>query len=70
MDNVTNAKEFKVAEDALQCPFCGNKVIYTYEYDTVVGKRYGILCAECMTNKDTGYWQHRQHAVTAWNKRV
>ena len=70
MDNITNAYDFRKVIEPLPCPFCGSKEIMSYAYDTKVGRRFGVMCSNCMTNRDPGYWQQRYTAVNAWNERA
>lgn len=53
-----------------QCPFCGeSEEIYLEEYETKVGNRWRLFCANCMAGIDRGYDQTAHALIEAWNKR-
>ena len=62
--------DFQPAKDALPCPFCGGKKIFTYEYEHHKDeKRIAIMCAECIAMIDPGWVRTRDVIIDLWNKR-
>lgn len=52
------------------CPFCGGKNIYIDEYDHGAGKRWRVVCLDCMATVDDGCVQQKYRAIEAWNRRT
>lgn len=54
-----------------RCPFCReSEEIYLEEYETKVGNRWKLFCANCMTGIDRGYDQTPHALIDVWNKRM
>lgn len=51
------------------CPFCGSDAQMISEYETIVGKRYKVVCPVCMASVNTGCAQTDKQAARAWNRR-
>lgn len=62
--------EFSKSENALPCPFCGNKEIVVDKYKHAVGERYRIWCTHCMATIDPGYAQSKHTVEEMWNRRT
>lgn len=68
---IVKAKEKLRGREVKPCPFCGEaEEIYFEEYLHAAGKRWRILCPNCMAGIDRGYDQHPGLLLEAWNKRV
>lgn len=52
------------------CPFCGGKNIYVDGYDHAAGKRWRVVCLDCMGMVDPGTIQQKYTAIDAWNHRA
>lgn len=53
----------------LPCPFCGGSNIYADGYDHAAGKRWRVVCLDCMGMVDSGTEQQKYRAIEAWNRR-
>lgn len=72
MEIVKIVKVKEKLREVKPCPFCGEaEEIYFEEYlHTGVGKRWRILCPNCMAGIDRGYDQNPGPLLDAWNKRI
>lgn len=52
------------------CPFCGGSNIYVDGYDHDAGKRWRVVCLDCMATVDDGCIQQKYRAIEAWNRRA
>ena len=53
-----------------KCPFCGGSNIYVDGYDHDAGKRWRVVCLDCMATVDDGCIQQKYRAIEAWNRRA
>lgn len=49
-------------EELKPCPYCGGEAVY---YDTY---RFSVHCLDCKAS--TAYWNGKEYAIVAWNRRV
>lgn len=71
MEIVKIVKVKEKLREVKPCPFCGEaEEIYFEEYLHASGKRWRILCPNCMAGIDRGYDQNPGPLLDAWNKRV
>lgn len=56
-------------ENLRNCPFCGGENIYVDGYDHAAGKRWRVVCLDCMATVDPGTIQQKYCAIEAWNRR-
>lgn len=61
------AKDF--CKHVEKCPMCGGENIFVAEYEHDAGKRYGVICLDCMTTQYTGICQTAYQAINKWNER-
>ena len=54
----------------LPCPFCGSKNIAYGKYEHTAGRRYAIVCMNCMAQIDPGWAQSWGAVQKAWNRRA
>ena len=52
------------------CPFCGGANLYIDGYDHTAGKRWRVVCLDCMAMVDPGTEQQKYRAIEAWNRRA
>lgn len=52
------------------CPYCGRSNIYIDGYDHAAGKRWRVMCLDCMATVDDGTVQQKYRAIEKWNRRV
>ena len=52
------------------CPYCGGHNIYVDGYDHAAGKRWRVVCLDCMATVDDGTTQQKYRAIEQWNLRV
>ena len=58
----------RIHDVARECPFCGGTTICLVERDFAgVGKRYGVICADCMAGIEPGTITTPWEAIDAWN---
>lgn len=61
----------KRGDDAvLPCPFCGSKNITYGRYEHAAGRRYAIVCMNCMAQIDPGWAQSWGAVQELWNRRA
>lgn len=65
---VRSTKDYKTI-DAKLCPICKSNKTYVMEYDHASGKRYGVMCLNCMCSLYSGYAQNAYTAIELWNNR-
>lgn len=53
-----------------KCPFCGSDSVFYGEYESAVGKRFLVMCTDCMASINPGYAQDMVTVQTMWNKRA
>ena len=54
----------------LPCPFCGSKNIAYGKYEHTAGRRYAIVCMNCMAQIDPGWAQSWGAVQGMWNRRA
>ena len=54
----------------LPCPFCGSKNIAYGKYEHTAGRRYAIVCMNCMAQIDPGWAQSWGAVQGMWNHRA
>lgn len=54
----------------LPCPFCGSKNIAYGKYEHTAGRRYAIVCMNCMAQIDPGWAQSWGAVQEMWNRRA
>ena len=54
----------------LPCPFCGSKNIAYGKYEHTAGRRYAIVCMNCMAEIDPGWAQSWGAVQELWNRRA
>ena len=64
------AKACTEAGVAIPCPFCGGTNLYIDGYEHGVGKRWRVVCLDCMAMVDPGTVQQKYRAIEAWNRRA
>ena len=52
------------------CPFCGSTNLYIDGYEHAAGKRWRVVCLDCMATVDPGTIQQKYRAIEAWNRRA
>lgn len=58
-------------DDAVMpCPFCGSKNIAYGKYEHTAGRRYAIVCMNCMAQIDPGWAQSWGTVQEMWNRRA
>lgn len=65
---VRSTKDYKAIDTKL-CPICKSNKTYVMEYDHTSGKRYGVMCLNCMCSLYSGYAQNAYTAIELWNNR-
>lgn len=61
---------FKADKEELKpCPFCSGKEIYYRAYKHLAGKRWEVICSNCMARVDPGTAQDKWKVKEIWNKR-
>ena len=53
----------------LPCPFCGGEEIVVQHYEHGAGTRWRVMCLHCLCTIDSGTWQDKYRAISAWNTR-
>jgi hypothetical protein len=67
----TRIEKFPPLYEVMPCPFCGadREYIVAEEYEHGAGKRWRVVCLNCMATMDKGYCQTQWQALEAWNTR-
>ena len=67
----TQIVKFPPLHEVKTCPFCGaeREYIIAEEYAHGAGKRWRVVCLNCMGTMDKGYCQTQWQALEAWNRR-
>lgn len=72
MPRDTRIEKFPPLHEVMPCPFCGadREYIVAEEYECGVGKRWRVVCLNCMATMDKEYCQTQWQALEAWNRRA
>ena len=69
-ENKRELKGEKRMNELKPCPFCGGTNLYVDGYDHTAGKRWRVVCLDCMATVDLGWVQQKYRAIEAWNRRA